>query len=227
MQIGINTIWKIYQKERDILNPLVDYYEAILSGDYSELSSYADSEDRIKIAHLPGLDQDCFSALDVAECLKVEKAVLHFHTVSSMDYDAKIETLKRLLKGASKFGIILCLENTEESPETFKDVFKKLPEIRFCLDVGHANLVLSGPETFIEVCSDRLEHIHIHSNHGGDSEKDDIHLPVGQGNIDFHRIFFKLNEIDYNSTMTLELHPRFNIEKKVENLTYLRLIIDE
>lgn len=91
-----------------------------------------------------------------------------------MDYGAKIETLKRLLKGASKLSITLCLENTEESPDTLTDIFKRLPELRFCLDVGHANLVLDGPEAFLEVLSDRVEHLHVHSNHGGDSEKDDI-----------------------------------------------------
>jgi sugar phosphate isomerase/epimerase len=226
MQIGISTIWKTFQKEHEVLNPIVDFYEVILSGDSSELSSYAGSEDRIRAAHLPGLDQDCFSALDVAECLKIEKAVVHFHTVSSMDYDAKIETLRRLLKGASKFGITLCLENTEESPEIFMDIFKRLPELGFCLDVGHANLFSNDPQKFLAVFSDRLKHIHVHSNHGGDSEKDDIHLPVGEGNIDYHQIFSKLSEIGYNDTMTLELHPRFNTEKKFDSLNHLRSIVD-
>ena len=115
MQIGISTIWKIFQKEHDTLNPFVDYFETILTGDSSELSSYTGSEDRIKVAHLPGLDQACFPSLEVSGRLGVEKAVIHFHTVSPMDYEVKIETLERLSRRASAKGITLCLENTEEN----------------------------------------------------------------------------------------------------------------
>ena len=131
-------------------------------------------------------------------------------------------TLKRLSKQASEKDITLCLENTEEDTETLSEIFRRLPELRFCLDVGHANLFSNDPEMFIEVFSDRIEHIHIHSNHGGDSEDDDIHLPVGEGNIDYHSIIAKIRGIGYNDTITLELHPRFNTKEKAEYLTLLR-----
>ena len=45
---------------------------------------------------------------------------------------------------------------------------------------------------------ERIKHIHLHDNLGGDSEKDDLHLPVGQGNINFREIFQGLNDV-FNS----------------------------
>jgi hypothetical protein len=105
MQIGISTIWKIFQKEGDTLGSIVDYYETILTGNSSELSSYAGSEEYIKVAHLTDMDKACFDSLEVAGRLGVEKAVIHFHTVSPREYDAKIETLNRLSQSASEAGI--------------------------------------------------------------------------------------------------------------------------
>lgn len=225
MQIGISTFGKIFQKEQKTLDPLTDYYEAILTNGPSELSSYAGSEVKIKVAHLIGLDNECLDSLENANRLKIDKAIIHFHTVTPMDFNAKLDVLDHLSRRASDNDIILCLENTEENPETLTKIFKRLPELKFCLDIGHANIVSNNPVHFIEVFNNRLEHIHIHDNNGGTSEIDDLHLPIGEGNIDFHRIFSKLVRIGYDEYVTLELHPRFDIEIKVDNLIQLRSLV--
>ena len=139
----------------------MDFYEAILTGDITELSSYASSELKIQVAHLAGLDGACFDSLEIGYRLKIKKAIIHFHTVTPMDYDAKLDVLDHLSQSASDNGVILCLENTEENPKTFTKIFKRLPELKFCLDVGHANLFSNNPEHFIEVFNNQLEHIHI------------------------------------------------------------------
>jgi sugar phosphate isomerase/epimerase len=47
----------------------------------------------------------------------------------------------------------------------------------------------------------------LHDNHGGTSPADDLHLPVGEGKIDFHKIFQRLHAVHYTGTITLELRP--------------------
>jgi sugar phosphate isomerase/epimerase len=121
----------------------------------------------------------------------------------------KIGFLKRLTERAGSGGITVCLENLSENADHLTEVFAAVPALNLTLDLGHAEL-LSKENTsfgFLEKCPDRIQHIHLHDNHGGTSPDDDLHLPVGEGKIDFQKIFQRLHAVDYKGTMTLELRP--------------------
>ena len=121
----------------------------------------------------------------------------------------KIGFLKRVLQRAGDSDITVCIENLSESAGQMTPIFDALPTLNLTLDLGHAQL-LSDQNTsfgFMEKFPDRTGHIHLHDNLGGDSQTDDLHLPVGKGAVDFQGIFGKLNQIGYNGTMTLELKP--------------------
>jgi len=121
----------------------------------------------------------------------------------------KIGFLKRLTTCAGGSGITVCLENLSENADQLAEVFAAVPTLNLTLDLGHAEL-LSKENTsfgFLEKCPERIKHIHLHDNHGGTSPDDDLHLPVGEGRIDFHKIFQRLHALQYNGTMTLELRP--------------------
>ena len=121
----------------------------------------------------------------------------------------KIGFLKRVLQRAGDSDITICIENMSENAEQMAPIFDALPSLKFTLDLGHAQL-LSNQNTsfgFMEKFPDRIKHIHLHDNLGGDSQTDDLHLPVGKGAVDFEGIFSKLNQIGYDGTMTLELKP--------------------
>jgi sugar phosphate isomerase/epimerase len=49
--------------------------------------------------------------------------------------------------------------------------------------------------------------MHVHDNRGGVRLEDDLHLPLGQGNIDYPAIFTELKLRGYDSTITMELKP--------------------
>ena len=86
-------------------------------------------------------------------------------------------------------------------------MFDKVPDLKMTLDIGHSQL-LSRENTsfgFIENCFSRIEHVHVHDNRGGKSPKDDIHLPLGEGIVDYRRILALLKEKGYESTMTMEV----------------------
>ena len=58
---------------------------------------------------------------------------------------------------------------------------------------------------FLERFPERIEHVHMHDNRGGRSHLDDVHLPPGEGIIEFDSIFRKLRRIGYTGRVTLEL----------------------
>jgi sugar phosphate isomerase/epimerase len=121
----------------------------------------------------------------------------------------KIGFLKRLTKRAGSSGITVCLENLSENADHLTEVFAAVPPLNLTLDLGHAEL-LSKENTsfgFLEQYLDRIKHVHLHDNFGGTSPDDDLHLAVGEGKIDFHKIFQKLRAVHYSGTMTLELRP--------------------
>ena len=121
----------------------------------------------------------------------------------------KIGFLKRVLQRAGDSDITLCIENLSENAEHMAPIFDALPSLNLTLDLGHAQLLWDQNTSFgfIEKFPDRIRHIHLHDNLGGDSNTDDLHLPVGKGAVDFEGIFRKLNQIGYDGTMTLELKP--------------------
>jgi sugar phosphate isomerase/epimerase len=121
----------------------------------------------------------------------------------------KIGILKRLIEKAQGMGITICLENLSETATHLSGVFKALPHLNLTLDLAHSQL-LSKQNTsygFIEHYPGKIKHVHVHDNYGGDSPGDDLHLPVGEGVVDFEGIFQKLKDIEYGRTITLELRP--------------------
>ena len=171
----------------------------------------------IKIGHLPEVN---FKEDDLERCKKFIKLlskkgvgyfVIHLFSLdlSTKDnFNLKIDFLKKLAFFAKRNKSKLLLENTEEKLSILKKVFSLVPELYFCLDVGHANLFSKENRSigFIKYFSKILKHIHMHDNFGGNSEKDDLHLSIGKGNINFLQIFKELKKINYLERITLEIH---------------------
>ena len=121
----------------------------------------------------------------------------------------KVGFLKSVLQTAGDSDITVCIENLSETAEHMAPIFDALPSLNLTLDLGHAQL-LSDKNTsfgFIDKFPDRIRHIHLHDNLGGNSQIDDLHLPVGKGVVDFDAIFPSLYQIGYRRTITLELKP--------------------
>jgi len=130
--------------------------------------------------------------------------------VSSRVIQYKVGFMKRLIRASRRFGLNINIENLSESHRDLLPVFEKIPELGMTLDIGHAQLLTSKNRSFgfIAHCPERIRHIHLHDNRGGLSAADDLHLPLGQGRVDFLSIFSSLKTINYDGTMTLELRPQ-------------------
>lgn len=176
------------------------------------------------IAHYPNED-DAFDAkileerfvprmkrlFELSGALGITKGTFHFwmdeRYVSHEAASRKIELASEMVVSATKAGVILCIENLSERYYNFMPMFHNIPDLKMTLDIGHGQL-LSRENTsfgFIENCFPRIEHVHVHDNRGGKSPKDDIHLPLGEGIVDYLRILALLKERGYESTMTMEV----------------------
>ena len=159
--------------------------------------------------------------------LGVEKGTFHFwideRKIPPEVVSQKIEMIAEMVDSAKTEGIVLCLENLSEPYSSFKPVFEHIPELRMTLDIGHGQLMAEENTSFnfIRNSFERIAHVHVHDNKGGQSYKDDLHLPLGQGIVNYPGIFSLLKENGYASTITLELKPGEMSAGRDEILKYL------
>lgn len=163
--------------------------------------------------------QETLDALETGVELGIEKVVLHPGYISGLGKflldKAKaygMESIETILNKATSLGVTLCIENMFPqahflcNPHEFQEVFESFPDLRLTLDIGHANLGggKNKSSEFIHQYGYRIGHIHANDNFG----KEDNHLPVGAGIIDFEKILKELNETQYDETLTLEIFSK-------------------
>jgi len=121
----------------------------------------------------------------------------------------KIGLLRHIIKKATDLEITVCVENLSETASHMVAPFADLPLLNLTLDVGHAELLAETNTSyeFIERYPERIKHVHLHDNRGGDSYRDDLHLLPGEGIVDFDKVFGRLKDMNYDRTITLELIP--------------------
>ncbi|MHB8204733.1 MAG: sugar phosphate isomerase/epimerase family protein, partial [Desulfomonilaceae bacterium] len=132
--------------------------------------------------------------------------------VNSLVLAEKIGALKEIVEYGRKNSVAINMENLSETAEDIEPAMSEVPNVGLTLDVGHANL--GGPENksvvFIEKFGKMIRHVHLHDNRGGQSQADDLHLPIGSGTVDFRAIMTSLvGQPGYDGTRTLEVKPEF------------------
>jgi sugar phosphate isomerase/epimerase len=164
--------------------------------------------------------KEVLDSLDVAADLGPYKVVLHpSHIrglgphVMDMARGYALRSLEAIAQRIEELGLVACMENmfprahSLVSPKEFVRVFKRFPTLKFTLDTGHAHIDDKGGKRvldFIARFPDRINHVHASDNFG----KEDNHLPIGTGTIDFPKIIKALKGIGYNDTVTFEVFSR-------------------
>lgn len=135
-----------------------------------------------------------------------------------VDWIQNCETAKVLYRIAEKYGVEIAIENVPEpypflmkSVEHFEKFYEEVDEkIGLAFDVGHANL--NGQiELFLKTFPDKIVHIHAHDNSG----REDEHLGVGLGTVNWKNFAELLKQNAYNKTVVVEAveHVQESIEK--------------
>jgi len=151
--------------------------------------------------------------VNFASALDAQLITIHFwldqRFIEQSILKEKLTILATMVTMAHEKGMKLCLENLSEGPDDFERAFHLFPELGLTLDIGHGELLSSRNKaySFIEICPERISHVHVHDNHGGNTPEDDLHLPLGEGSIAFEPIIAALRKTGYNKTLTLEVAP--------------------
>ncbi len=164
------------------------------------------------------------STYEMARELKPEILVVH----SGISEDIKKWKLEELwleettifwkeeIKKYEKEGIKIVVENmVEESPDILMELCNAVNSDFFalCFDIGHMNVFSKlSPSDWVKKMGERLKYVHLHDNNG----KEDEHLPVGMGNIDFDS-FFDSIKVRNDIIIALEL-DNSTPEEKMKNL---------
>jgi hypothetical protein len=106
-------------------------------------------------------------------------------------------------------SVVLTLENTYEPPQYFRDLFQMLPaKVGFTLDIGHANIFHNAPIEYVYLLKNRLCHLHLHDNVGGNSEIfHDTHNAPGLGSVNWVLFAKALAQVKFRGTATYECRP--------------------
>ena len=156
-------------------------------------------------------------SLDVFAELGV--SVVNMHVSNSKggeSWEENIEhnrwSFERATAAATERGIRLMLEHfgkTYAEIGNLRKILDHVPGLGFHLDVGHANLWQPRNWTaeLLEAFGDRLVHVHVSDNHGGDRDE---HLPLGAGNIDWPWALGCIRKSGYDATITAEV---FSIDR--------------
>src|SRR5207237_6546976 len=103
------------------------------------------------------------------------------------------------VEAATDRDVVVTVENVDEPPDVLRKVLDAVPDLRYCLDVGHAHLDkrADGARKYLAVLGDRLGLAHIHDNHGGQGEAGDEQPPLGQRTLDLERAVTAVKESGY------------------------------
>jgi sugar phosphate isomerase/epimerase len=121
--------------------------------------------------------------------------------------ERNLQSLRELLPDAESCGVGLMIENLPgdyNSAPQLSELLDPIPELGLHLDIGHANLLVprNTTEEILRAYGSRLRHVHLHDNRGG---HEDLHMPLGAGNVDVPAAVRALKQCGYDGTITLEV----------------------
>ena len=132
--------------------------------------------------------------------------------------------IREICDYAEPFGVTICFENLIVTHHIMHSVEKtvefvnrlNLPNLRICLDTGHANLFGGDIGDMVRLCGDKLVSLHVHDNKG---TKDEHNMPYF-GTINWDSFKQAIKDVGYKGCMTLESNiPNFPEDIKEYMLT--------
>lgn len=124
------------------------------------------------------------------------------------------------------FGVLLLVENVGNSNtsiftmEEYLEFLDDFPvNVKYILDIGHANITGWDIPYVVKALGSRLRAMHINDNDG----KRDIHLAIGEGTVDWTRVYEAIKETGKCYDLILE----YNYGTELKKLTEGKLILEK
>ncbi len=177
-------------------------------------------------------------AIELVRPLAVQTYVLHLWGFTTMQIAAVLQdpAQRQPILGAlmlqaerslAELGRILdphdlCVENLEDPLFELALPVVERQGASLCLDVGHLAWHGGGELDFLTRNGHRIREIHLHDAGcpaGGGPEQIRDHLPLGAGQIDYAAFLQRLEQIDYQGAVILEVNSQADLEQSLQQLS--------
>lgn len=153
-----------------------------------------------------------------------------FYIIHSVreNFDDAIPVFHDFMEFARGYDVEVLYENSGKGMNCEKETERMLDglDIKFNLDIGHLwrgvrnGYVKSSVEDFISMFADKIVYSHLHDNCG----KEDLHMPLGKGNMPIEKIMKKLLQTNVKY-LVLEIHS--SIEEMVKSKEFVEKILEK
>ena len=148
-------------------------------------------------------------------------------------YSGSVEAIRTVAQHCRSNGQNFLMETGQETPTTMSRVIRDVNMSNLGIGLDTANLILYGkanPVDAVEILGPHVRSVHAKDGRWPtDPNKLGEEVLIGQGVVDFKRVFTKLHEFGYTGAITIEREtsgPQQIEDVKSEKL-YLQRILDE
>ena len=187
------------------LQPILDSHGMTVTGHTDPCLPYAYPIETIRSACLKELERcaKIFSALG-ADVMNIHPSYFCPPAMRNTIVDLNVEALKPIVEMAASYELTVVFENfiaPFDRVKTMKMMMDEVPGLALHLDFGHTNFGRDNHHAFCEKLGHDIRHVHFSDNRG----KDDNHMPLGVGNINWPSAIKALKATGYDETITLEV----------------------
>lgn len=176
-------------------------------------------------------------SIDSAALYNIPSVVIHFmgNLKAPELSDEGLARFDKIVEYAIEKGVTIAFENMIRvgALAYAADRYEKIPNVRFCYDMGHAHCysgyAYAWDLEWMDILTDRVVTTHIHDNEGflPDYKGEiDFHRMPFDGNLDYAKVMKKMDEYGYRGALVLETshgtHPDLSNEEYLA-LAYERL----
>ncbi len=115
-----------------------------------------------------------------------------------------VESLQPIVALAASHGLTLVFENYKapfDRVATFETLLAAVSGLQVHLDFGHTNFGCDSCEVFCRELGGHIRHVHFSDNRS----RNDDHMPLGVGTVDWGKAVKALKATGYDDTITLEV----------------------
>ncbi|MCQ2551134.1 MAG: sugar phosphate isomerase/epimerase [Clostridia bacterium] len=177
--------------------------KVFIHGPFTEIHPAA-IDHRIVEAGLVRLNEAYQVTKDISKDMVVHSGYVPFIYIPVWQVEKSIEFWKRFMEDKPKDFHIYIENVLEDSPHMLKEIVRGVDDerVKICLDVGHANAMMKDDDVYrwVEFLGKDIGHFHIHNNF----KDGDSHLSLGEGSVDFEKLFDVIDKSCDDVTFTIE-----------------------
>ena len=154
-------------------------------------------------------------SIDSAAEFNIPSVVIHFmgNLAAPQLSDEGLARFDKIVEYAVEKNVTIAFENMIRlgAIAYAADRYEKIPNVRFCYDMGHAHCysgyAYAEDLEWMDILTDRVVTTHIHDNEGFLKDykgEIDFHLVPFDGKMDYQKIMNKMDEYGYRGALVLE-----------------------